>query len=370
MNAECVLVTGATGLVGRMLIPLLKRHRPGRFIVALVRKPEQSADLNRQGIYTVLGDLALPRMGISQSEYLQLQENLTEILHVAADVRFDLPLEKSRVVNVGGVQKILRLAQSCTGLRKFGHVSTAYVNGHREGVFAEEPMPAGQEFVNPYQQTKFEAEELVLEAMLHIPASIYRIPLLLADSADGVVSQFNYIHHLMRLLPDSILPVMPGNPNMLFDMVPANWVAAALAYVFDFRFTQGAIRHLCAGVQGSMRIGDMMSRTGRTIERHPSYPVGRAVRFPRLVSIAEYDDFVKNCSNGSQRVVAKVGHHIRFMGIRQGYLTEKAQSDLKGSGLVLPEMHRCFENTVRYCLDTKWGRKPLDSQVATVQAAK
>jgi nucleoside-diphosphate-sugar epimerase len=363
MISECLLLTGATGLVGRKVIPLLKENRPERQIVALVRKAEQCVELNRQGIDTVIGDLARPRLGVSTAEYELLQNNLTEILHVAADVRFDLSLEQSRGVNVGGVSEILHLAKSCAGLRKLGHVSTAFVNGCREGIFAEEPMPKGQEFVNAYQQTKFEAEGLILEAMADIPASIYRISLLLADSADGVVSQFNYFHHLLRTLPDSILPVMPGNPDVLIDMVPANWMATGLAHLFDFRFTEGAIRHLCAGGEGSMRLGDMMTRTCQAIERHASYPVGRSVRLPRLVSVAEYDDFVKTSDDRSLRLFASVvGRHVRLMGFRQSYLTAKTQSDLEGSNLVLPEMLHCLENTVAYCLDTEWGRKPQYSQ--------
>jgi nucleoside-diphosphate-sugar epimerase len=369
MNSESLLLTGATGLVGRKIIPLLKQNRPDRLLVALVRNPEQCLELNLLGVDTVIGDLTRPRLGLSAVEYEFLQTNLTEILHVAANVRFDLSLEESRAVNVDGVSEILRLAKSSPGLRKFGHVSTAFVNGYREGVFAEEPMPPGQEFVNAYQQTKFEAEGLILEAMAHIPASIYRISLLLADSADGAVSQFNYFHHLIRTLPDSILPVMPGDPDVLIDMVPANWVAAGLAYLFDFRFIEGAIRHLCAGVEGSMRLGDVMTRACRAIEQHASYPVGRSVRLPRLVSVAEYDDFVKTCDDRSLRFIAgMVGPHVRLMGIRQSYLTGKTQSELEGSNLVLPEMLRCLENTVAYCLDTEWGRKPHDSQAGTAHA--
>jgi nucleoside-diphosphate-sugar epimerase len=370
MTSEFLLLTGATGLVGRKIIPLLKEHRPERGIVALVRNPEQCIDLNRRGIDTVIGDLARPRLGVATTEYELFQNNLTEILHVAADVRFDRSLKESRAVNVGGVSEILRLAKSCTGLRKFGHVSTAFVNGYREGVFAEEPMPNGQEFVNAYQQTKFEAEGLILEAMADIPASIYRISLLLADSADGVVSQFNYLHHLIRTLPDSILPVMPGNPEVLIDMVPADWVATGLAHLFDFRFTAGAIRHLCAGGEGSMRLGDVITRACRAIERHASYPVGRSVRLPRLVSVAEYDDFVRTCDDRSLRFLANmVGHHVRLMGIRQSYLTGKTQCDLEGSNLVLPEMLGCLENTVAYCLDTDWGRKAQYSHVCRAHAS-
>jgi len=361
MKPEYLLLTGGSGLVGRMLIPVLQKHRPERSIVALVRQPEQAARLEMQGIRTVLGDLARPRLGLSAPDYAWLEKSVTEILHVAANVRFDLSLEKSRVVNVGGALQILQLAQSCAGLRKFGHVSTAFVNGYREGVFDEEPMAPGQEFVNPYQQTKFEAEGAVLQAMRHIPASIYRIPVLLADSEDGVVSQFGYFHHLLRMLPDSILPVMPGDPDVLVDMVPANWVAASLAYVFDFRFTEGTIRHLCAGVQRSMRLGDMMARASRAIERHPSYPRGRSVRFPRLVKIAEYEDFIRNCGDRALRFVASaVGRHVHLMGMHQCYLTARAQSDLAGSGLLLPDMLGCLENTITYCLDTEWGRKPVE----------
>ena len=369
MKSEYLLLTGASGLVGRMLIPALQKHCPGRRIVALVRQPEQAARLEMQGIQTVLGDLAQPRLGVSRADYVWLQKSLTQILHVAANVRFDLPLEKSRVVNVGGVCEILQLAQSCAGLRKFGHVSTAFVNGYREGLFDEEPMPPGQEFVNAYQQTKFEAEGVVLDAMGSIPASIYRIPVLLADSEDGTVSQFGYFHHLLRTVPDSILPVIPGDPDVLTDMVPADWVAASLGYVFDFRFTEGAIRHLCAGVHRSMRLGDMISRVSRAIERHPTYPRGRSVRFPQLVNIAEYDDFIKNCGDRKLRFIANaVGRHVHFMGMHQGYLTAKAQADLEGSGLFLPDMLGCLENTVTYCLDTEWGRKPLEHAACAAYA--
>jgi nucleoside-diphosphate-sugar epimerase len=363
MNSECLLVTGASGLVGRMLIPVLQKHRPDRSIIALVRQPEQAARLEKQGVRTVLGDLAKPRLGLSRTDYRRLEKGVTEILHAAANVRFDLPLEKSRVVNVGGVVEILQLAQSCARLRKFGHVSTTFVNGYRQGVFDEEPVAPGQEFINGYQQTKFEAEGVVLEAMRYIPASIYRIPVLLADCEDGVVSQFGYTHHLIRMLPDCILPVIPGDADVLIDMAPADWVAASLAFVFDFRFTEAAIRHLCAGVHRSMRLGDILAGISRAIERHPSYPRGRSVRFPRLVNIAEYEDFIKNCGDRSLRFVAyAMGRHVHIMGMHQGYLTRKAQADLAGSGLLLPDMLRCLENTVTYCLNTEWGRKPLEHQ--------
>jgi len=65
-----------------------------------------------------------------------------------------------------------------------------------------------------------------------------------------------------------------------------------------------------------------------------------------------------------------VGRHVHIMGMRQGYLTTKAQSDLAGSGLSLPDMLSCLENTVTYCLDSEWGRKPLEHQACAAYATR
>ncbi len=363
-----LFLTGATGLVGQKLIEVLKKNHPERSIVALVRHPRQAALLKGQGIDTVLGDLSHPLLGISPGDYSSLRGSLTEILHVAADLRFDRPVEECRLVNVVGVRGVLELARSSPQLRKLGHVSTTYVNGCREGVFEEEPMPPVHEFVNGYQQSKFEAEALVLEAMRDIPASIYRLPVLLADSADGTISQFGYFHHLLRILPDSILPAIPGDPNLPVDLVPADWVAASLAYIFDFRFTASAIRHLCAGPKGSLRLSEVAEITCRTIERHPSYPAGRSVRSPQFVSIAKFDEIVKASKGSLRRVVVQLGPNVRLMGVRQEYSNAKAQADLQDSGLALPEMRSFLENAVNYCLDTEWGRKPRPAAALAVHA--
>ena len=363
-----LFLTGATGLVGQKLIQCLRQNRPERPIVALVRHPRQAALLKGQGIDTVLGDLSQPLLGIAPDDYSNLRESLTEILHVAADLRFDAPVEESRLVNVAGVRGILELARRSAQVRKLGHVSTTYVNGCREGVFHEEPMPPVSEFVNGYQQSKLEAEELILEAMGEIPASIYRLPVLLADSADGTISQFGYFHHLLRILPDSILPAIPGDPNLPVDLVPADWVAASLAHIFDFRFTEGAIRHLCAGAKGSLRLSEVAEIVCQTKERHPSYPAGRSVRVPRLVSRAEFEEIVKASKGSLRRVIVQLGHNLHLMSVRQEYSNAKAQVDLQDSGLALPEMRSFLANAMNYCLDTEWGRKPRPVAAQTTHA--
>jgi nucleoside-diphosphate-sugar epimerase len=304
-------------------------------------------------------------MGISDRDYQDIVAAATDIIHGAADIRFDLTLAESRAVNLFGVQEVLGLAFSCRRLEKFLHVSTVYVNGYRQGVFAEAPVPRGQRFVNYYQQSKYEAEGLVLEAMRRIPAAIYRLSLVIADSVDGNVSQYNYFHHLLRLLPGSPLPMIPGDPDVLVDLVSNDWVAAALLHLFIRRFAAGSIRHVCAGPELSIRLSEAMERVCRVVESHPSNRSGRPIGIPQLVSLGEYNRFLTTCPDPEIAALADlVGPHVRLLAIRQVHQNTLTTEELKGSGVAPPDPRTCLENTTRFCLDTQWGRKPPHSVAA------
>ena len=59
---------------------------------------------------------------------------------------------------------MLEFAELCRDrgeLRRYAHISTAYVAGTHRGEFSEEQLDVGQGFRNPYEQSKFEAEQLV-----------------------------------------------------------------------------------------------------------------------------------------------------------------------------------------------------------------
>src|SRR6476659_3944964 len=131
-SRDCLLLTGATGLIGKATLRHLQKQQPERTVFALVRRPEQDPTMRALGVQPLIGDLTQPNLGIPQSDYSDLAENLTQILHVAADIRFDLSVDDARPVNVTGVSEILALARRSRRLAKLGHVSTAYVNGYRE----------------------------------------------------------------------------------------------------------------------------------------------------------------------------------------------------------------------------------------------
>jgi thioester reductase-like protein len=359
VSDDVLLLTGVTGLLGGALQRLLRQRQPERIIVALVRRPDQAARIAADGLEPVVGDLSLPMLGLDAATYTALTRRVTGIVHGAADVRFDQALADSRAVNYYGVRSMLDFARRCAGLRRMVHVSSIYVNGYRQGVFAEAPVPPGQRFVNSYQQSKYEAEGLVLEAMRDLPIAMYRLSLVIADDARGDVSQLNYFHHMLRALPGSPLPMMPGEPDIRVDLVPNDWVAAVVAWLYDERFTAGSIRHVCAGPDASMRLADAVDLICDVVERHPTNVTGRPMRAPRMVSVAEYNRYLAQCEDGVMKHTAEaLGRHVRLLGIRQSHLNTLMQSDVEGSGITLPPMPDYLARTTEFCLDTDWGKKP------------
>ena len=54
------------------------------------------------------------------------------------------------------------------------HWSTAMVSGNRHGTVYEEDLDAGQKFHNGYERTKYEAEQIVRDAMRQLPITVMR----------------------------------------------------------------------------------------------------------------------------------------------------------------------------------------------------
>lgn len=349
---ECLFITGATGFIGRPLVQHLLAARPERRIVALVRDPARGRALAEQGVELVTGDVTRPSLGLDDKDYARLAAQVTQVLHGAGDINFGASLSVSRNANVFGTQQALQFARACPGLERFGHLSTISVQGLRPGALPEAPSPVGHRFVNSYQQSKHEAEWLVLRASREIPAEIFRISLVAADSANGEVSQFNYVHHLLRYLPNSPLPVMPGDLGTCVDLIPADWAIAALAYLFDNRFQGGAIRNLSAGPKCSLTLEAALQIGSAAMEQHSGAPV----RFPRCVSAAEFERIIAASSDTRVREAAAIlGPHINLLSARQWFSNEKTLLELEGSGLEAPPLGSWFARMIDYCLRENWG---------------
>ena len=174
---KSVLVTGATGLVGRVLaekllrdlsdvrrLYLIIRPRTGRIGKVLSVEERLDADFLGSSVFDALreslgddflplaaekfvaveGDLGLERLGMDDETYQRLQDEVELIINCAAAVTFDAPLDVALNLNALGPLRLLEFARGCRNPVLFAHVSTCYVNGARQGLVEEEPLDPTQ----------------------------------------------------------------------------------------------------------------------------------------------------------------------------------------------------------------------------------
>ena len=94
-----VLLTGATGFVGREVLARFLGAGEGT-VYALVRAEDDHAAAARlpshERLRAVAGDIEQPGLGLSRESAAELQSEVTTMVHCAASVSFDLPLDESR----------------------------------------------------------------------------------------------------------------------------------------------------------------------------------------------------------------------------------------------------------------------------------
>jgi long-chain acyl-CoA synthetase len=264
MAEATVLLTGATGFLGSRIAQRLLA-REGVTVLALVRGPsgdEVRRRLERNWwdfpelvaaiggrVQVVRGDVSEPRLGLSEQEHGRLVRAVTHIIHTAADMRLDGPIEELRRANVQGTANVLELAravQTDHGLKRMSHVSTAYVAGGRTGDVPEDALSDDFGFSSRYELSKFEGERLVREAMPGLPVSVFRPGLVVGDSKTGAIKTFNTLYFPLRLYLTGRLRVLPARPDLRVNLVPVDYVAEAVERLtFDER-ASGLYFHLTA----------------------------------------------------------------------------------------------------------------------------
>lgn len=293
-----VLLTGATGQVGRALLPRLLAH-PARRVTALLRARDP-AELQRRldglraalppdahpaRLDAVAGDVGAPGLGLAPADRARVLEQADSVLHSAASVRFDLPDDAASAQNVQGTAEVLALARALAEsgrLRRLDHVSTCYVAGDRQGLCLEEELDLGQGFRNSYERSKAQAEGLVRAAMAQgLPAAIHRLAIVVGDSQSGQTQSFNVIYWPLKLYLRGWWRTLPGDPAARVDIVPSDFVAEAMLRIYEAPGTLGRCYHIACGPEAPT-IGALMEQV-RALTGGPPLRVIPQDRYRRWV---------------------------------------------------------------------------------------
>ncbi len=252
-----ILLTGFPSFVSRRLFLSLYQSAPDATFRLLVRPDYVDAARHQLStmpltedadVRILSGDVVAIDLGLSGREYLELVAKVTEIYHVASIWYLGVHRKQTWEVNVVGTQTILDAAYEMKNLKRLNHFSTAFVAGDREGVIMEDELAEGQKFRNAYEETKFEAERLMLAAMDHLPISIFRPSIIVGDSHTGEIDKLAgpyYLMYAIMLAPPNVPVLMPGKGDKPLNLVPIDFVTDAISIISQKDNAVGKTFHLC-----------------------------------------------------------------------------------------------------------------------------
>jgi thioester reductase-like protein len=298
-----VLVTGATGALGNVIAKCLLDERDTRIRLLVRARSRAHLDERLQELFrfwgihhegrdlsdriqAVSGDVMLPDLGLETSVHAHLTGEVTHVIHSAGNVKLNRPLDEARRSAVDSAAHIVSFVRACAAhgqLRKLDFVSTVGVAGRMAGLVPERAFHEPRAFRNSYEAAKAEAEALVLEAMSKgLPATIHRPSMIVGESTDGTIIQFQVFYYLCELLSGQLTAgIIPNVRDVQLDIVPVDYVARAIQVSSACDEAAGRIFHLCSGPLRAPRVTDLAHRI-----REFFHAQGRHVPALRTVSPA------------------------------------------------------------------------------------
>jgi len=319
-RGRVVLLTGATGFVGKVVLDELLRRREAlgiEKVLLLVRAEDaERADARLRAevlrsrcfaaqpagfekhVEALAGEITRPDLGLDPDSLARVRDDATHVVHCAASIEFSLPLAEATAVNVDGALNALRLARSARRVAGFTSVSTAYVTPHgtgrpgppQRGAEALVPLPADAEALhggigrsavgeaallretghpNTYTLTKCLAEHRLAREAGDLPLTLVRPSIVSASRRSpmpGWIDSAAAFAAFVVLIALGRLRVVAADPENRLDIVPCDDVATRIVDAAFAPPADGAprIRHAVAGPEGSLPL--WLCREG--IERH------------------------------------------------------------------------------------------------------
>jgi thioester reductase-like protein len=357
-----LLLTGASGFVGQSVLArwLARTDRP---VTVLVRAADDDAALARvEALLEASGAAATERRAplralaadVTDFDPDELAErvrgtghDVDEVIHAAACVRFDQGLDEARAVNVAGTARMVELAQRLNAhrpLRRYAQVSTAFVSGAHAGRFGEGDRRIGQTFRNTYEQSKIEAEELVVgPAGAGLPVQVVRPSIVVGDRRSGWTAAFNVLYVPLRALVAGAVDAVPEHDTGLLDVVPVDYVADGLLALSDAP-ADGRTYHLTAG-RHAITVGELADLACRTTGRKP----------PPRVSAETFAHTLSTTAAG-RVLAANLGDYLPYLDVRTTFDATGAEAHLAPRGLRVSPVGDYLHRLIAFAQERRWGR--------------
>ncbi|HEV8485246.1 MAG TPA: SDR family oxidoreductase [Blastocatellia bacterium] len=261
-----IFITGSTGYLGAHVASELLQGHADSLNLLVRAKDHHDAEIRlwramqlhmdfarfygllKSRINIFRGDLTESRFGLSPDDYDRLVHSTDSMIHCAASL--NRKSEKSCLnTNLRGTLEVIKFASAARdhhGLRRFSHVSTVAVAGHRtnEVVLEDDAIDWNRSDYDPYARTKKFCEHMVSELLPDVSHVVFRPSIILGDSRYAETTQFDMVRSFVFLAG---LPVLPFRPNDRIDIVPVNFVAESIVTLHQKPDPDYDVYHLSSG---------------------------------------------------------------------------------------------------------------------------
>jgi thioester reductase-like protein len=275
-----LLLTGATGLLGRSLLRDLAAA--GRRVAVVVRRGKVGSAADRVDELlddwrevagadvdcpvVLEGDLSVEGLGLPAEQRDWIAAHVGEVVHSAASLSFQRREadDEPYTSNVTGTRNVLALCRA-TGLRRLHHVSSAYVCGLRTGACLETELDVGQTSGNDYERSKIISEQEATAAAGFDSVTVHRPSIIVGDLVHGFTNTFHGFYKPLRIVqpfveafvgaelePGSLLEVLGMDGRERKNLVPVDWVSAVMTRIIMDESLHGRTYHLTSDAPTSV----------------------------------------------------------------------------------------------------------------------
>ncbi len=360
-------ITGATGFIGRHLVPLLLARGDNVFVLvrhgsrARFAAQRERFDPGGKRLHALTGDLTEPGLALSVDDREQLRG--AHVFHLAAIYDLTADADETERANVMGTRNLVGLANeidaACLHL-----VSSIAVAGRFKGSFTEAMFDEGQELDHPYYQTKYESERIV-RTDATVPWRVYRPGMVVGSSDNGEADRVDgpyYAFKLIQQMRDAFPQWMPfiGPEGGPFNLVPVDFVAKAIDHIAHLDGLDGQAFHIVD--PAPLSLGDTLNTFCRAAHA-PEFALRIDRRMARMIpgGFAAMGS-LPAVKRMRQQLLARLGipeAAFLYMDYPATFDATDAQAALAGSGVTCPPLHEYAWKVWDY-----WERH-LDPQLPT-----